>query len=205
MKNKRDIILDFTPLLDVMMLILFFFVFFSQSEASKQMQEAKDKWDEANKAYEQSQAAFAEYQQNNALAEAVILAGGKDFDRALRIKVCLEKNDAEWQAMVKKAIIDDGITSYEAIGVIESIRARDADKLAEDLNKIIEDCGYSSKDAFVCEIIFDSSADGTRLAIEHLEGMLKNLRDEYDYKYLFDSFLDLSDVEYEGGKFNEKN
>ena len=212
MRNKREIILDFTSLLDVIMLILFFFVIFSQfdtnsaisqaeaaqaqaeaaqAEAKQQMEEAKSEWQEANEALQQANAALDELQQNNALPESIILDGAKEFERALRIKIFLEKND-EWQAVVKYAVTEEGITKYDIIGIIENIRVRSADELADDFNKIIENHGYSNDDALLCEIVYDSSANGTRLVKERSYKMLEILRNEYDYEYLFDSILDLS-------------
>ena len=39
-KSKREIILDFTPLLDVMMLILFFFILFANTNYQNKIEEA---------------------------------------------------------------------------------------------------------------------------------------------------------------------
>ena len=87
MKNKREIILDFTSLLDVIMLILFFFVIFAQIDSTEamtkieeikrqaelQMSKAQAEWEKVNDAEQQLNSELEQLQNSNALAESIII------------------------------------------------------------------------------------------------------------------------------------
>ena len=64
-KSKREVILDFTPLLDVMMLILFFFILFANTNYQNKIEEAnanaQSKIEEAEEAKEEAQSKIDTY------------------------------------------------------------------------------------------------------------------------------------------------
>lgn len=224
MKNKREIILDFTSLLDVIMLILFFFVIFAQldtseaikkvealqTEAQQEKEDADDKLEAANEALQQAEAQLKELQQANALAESIIINGAVDFDKALRLKLVLNGKKGNWSISVQFAEEKDGEIVYNNIGVISNVGdwdtndmvKRNTDNMAEDFEHIIIEYGYSKDDAFLCDLMYNSTGAGSRKAKEHTDEMLKIFQNDLGYKYLFASTTDLSEI---GGNENEKS
>ncbi len=207
MKNKREIILDFTSLLDVIMLILFFFVIFAQlgtnnamdkaeklqAEAQQKQEEADEEWKKANKALQEAETELKELQQANALAEAIIINGASDFDKALRLKLVLDGNRDDWTISVQFAEEKEGKIEYTKAGAISDVRNRDTDALAKDFELIIIDSGYSKEDAFLCDLMFNSTDGGSNIAEINTEKMIKNFRDDLRYKYVFVSLVDISE------------
>jgi len=204
MKNKREIILDFTSLLDVIMLILFFFVMFSQigvndalkdaetkqTEAEQQIAEAAAEWEAANKALKQAEEQLKEQQQATALAESIILNGSADFDKALSIKLVLDGEKDDWSISVKPADDKDKV-----IGTISDVRNRNADEIASEFERIILKYGYSKENAFLCDLMYNSDDTGSRMAKNNTDDMLKSFRNDLGYKFLFVSTTDLSGIE----------
>ncbi len=209
MKNKREIILDFTSLLDVIMLILFFFVIFAQldtnnamdkaenlqAEAQQKQEQADEEWEKANKALQQAEEELKELQQANALAEAIIINGAADFDKALRLKLVLDGNRDDWTISVQIAEEVDNEISYTTIGTIDDIRNRKFDDIASNFEHIIIEHGYSKEDAFLCDLMYNSDDTGSRKAKDNTDNMLKCFQNAFGYKYLFASTTDLSRME----------
>lgn len=207
MKNKREIILDFTSLLDVMMLLMFFFVIFAQFdtneaneaiaqaesaqvEAEQKISEASNELAAANEAKERADAEREKLQENNALAEAVILSGASDFNSAVQLKLYLSENDDEWKISVKSSTDDE-------IGEISDVRNRDAPDIAKDFDVIIKEHGYTEEDAVLCDLIYNSGKAGSYKAKNNTDDMLDSMKKELSYEYLFYSATDLSDFEEE--------
>lgn len=209
MKNKREVILDFTSLLDVIMLILFFFVIFAQLDtnetianaetamaaAEQQLADAKDEWIAANKAKEQANAELEKLQEANALAESVIINGVTDFNRAIRLKLKLTGDGEEWKIIVNVSTTDKGKVVYTEIGTISDVRNREPLDIANDFDTIIKEYGYTCDDAILCDLIFNSEEIGSNKAERNTDEMLANLQDKLQYKFLFCSTTDLSDLE----------
>lgn len=216
MRNKREIILDFTSLLDVTMLILFFFVIFAQfdtnnamnkveemqaeaqkmqTEAEQRQAEADGEWEKANNVLQQAEVQLNEFQQASTLAEAVIINGGADFEKALRLKLVLYGDRDDWFVSVQFAEEKDNEILYTEIGKINDIRSRKADDTVNDLEKIIVEYGYSKVDAFLCDLIYNSAGAGSRAAKNNTDDMLKSFQNDLGYKYLFASTTDLSEME----------
>lgn len=209
MKNKREIILDFTSLLDVIMLILFFFVIFAQlgtnnamdkaeklqAEAQQKQEEADAEWKKANKALQEAETELKELQQANALAEAIIINGAADFDKALRLKLILDGNRDDWTISVRFAEEKEGEVVYTEAGVIPDVRKREAGETVKDFEKIIIENGYSKEDAFLCDLMFYNTGGGSRKAKDNTDKMLKSFQDNLGYQYLFVSSVNLSEME----------
>ena len=208
MKKKREAILDFTSLLDVIMLILFFFVIFAQldtseaisnakkeqEKAEQQIADAQAEWEAANDEKDKANAELEQLQQANALAESIIISGSDDFDRALRLKLILLCENDSWVITVNCSKQENGEIRYEEINRILDVRNRDALNVANDFNKIINDYGYSQEDAFLCDLMFDSLDSGSNKAKRNTDKMLSILQNDLGYNHLFSSTTDLADL-----------
>ncbi len=209
MRNKREIILDFTSLLDVVMLILFFFVIFtqfdaadaiSQAEAAKSSAEirtleANAELETAKKAKEQAESEMERLQNANAMAESVIINGNSEFNRALRLKLWLIRDSENWSLVINSAKVENGEQTYTKIGCVADIRKLDPLEIANEIDNTIVSCGYLSDDAFLCDIMFDSSEPGSNKAKRNIDNAILSLQNEHSYQYMFVSITDLSYME----------
>lgn len=209
MRNKREIILDFTSLLDVVMLILFFFVIFtqfdvadaiSQAEAAKnsaeiRSSEAQAELEAAKQAKEQAESEMNRLQNANAMAESVIINGDSEFNRALRLKLWLIRDDDSWSLTINSAKVENGEQTYTKIGCVADIRKLEPLEIANEFDDTIVSFNYSSEDAFLCDIMFDSSEPGSNKAKRNVDNALLLLQNEHSYQYMFVSITDLSYME----------
>ena len=139
MKHK-DVILDFTSLLDVILIILFFFVLYSTFDAEKQI-EAK------SAEYE------AQYEQK--------LEKLKDDEELLieernNIQKREEELKEEWQlsALRKNPLTKDD----ETIGTILS---GEYDDLPDEIYSIIKQAGFNENEVLIITFVYDGSVIGT--------------------------------------------
>ena len=204
-RNKREIILDFTSLLDVILILLFFFVIFAQfdsnqaiqdanekanaqieqakedqQKAADQLEEAKEEWAVAEQARLQAEKELEEVKQANERAAANI-DGILDFDKGVNLKILLSGKNNDWNIDVQF-----GEEKFEILDV----RNRNSENLAKEFSKILIDCGYTKDSAILCDVLCDSSERGSNKAIENTKNMIELSRK--DYAHFFYSATDLS-------------
>lgn len=190
--NKRQVILDFTSLLDVIMLILFFFVIFAQLDSDKAIESAEERMAEADRmiseaesAYEQAEQKMDELRKDEALAKAVLLNNNGDFGRAVQLQLELGRSEnADWDITVTAAGAD-------AAYIINDVRNREPSELAAELDGIISLYSYSPSDAVLINLVYDSEAAGSRRSKSNSDDMLRIMREEYGYTYLFSTTVDI--------------
>jgi len=195
-KKRRDIILDFTSLLDVIMIILFFFILFShfeaaeaknkmqaaQSEADRQTAAAEDREREAEKKL--TQAAAAEKQANEAY-ERLKNEGNRsaenydalhEFEQGRQLRLHLTSESGVWQLEFQR-----GDFQY-AVPVDENLNTQ--------VKELFEALFYTENSTILCEFSFDASARGSKAVYEKVNDVFLALREKY--KYLYISELDES-------------
>lgn len=187
--NKREVILDFTSLLDVIMLILFFFVIFAQidsSNAVNAVESANQIMQEANDSQANADAMMADAEQMQDYAMAVVSNSTSDFDKAIQLQLDLKLENEKWKIDItesgKKEILDS----------IENVRERKPEELAEEFDKFISSYSYSTSDAILINLVYGSDIAGSRKSKEHSDEMIRLLRDKYNYQYLFSTTVDIS-------------
>lgn len=201
-KNKREVILDFTSLLDVIMLILFFFVIFAQIDSSNAIDAANQNADQAiqdaNQAIQDAmndqalaEAMMSEAEQEQTYAQAVILNSTGDFDKAIQLQLDLLLENGKWK------IVITGFGKDNKPDTIEDVRNRKPDELADELDKIISNHSYSPSDAILINLVYDSVQSGSRRSKNNSDEMIRLLRDEYHYQYLFSTTVDTKNKERE--------
>lgn len=208
-KNKREVILDFTSLLDVIMLILFFFVIFAQidssnaidaanqnaeqaiADADQAIQDANQAIQDAMNDQAHAEAMMSEAEQEQTYAQAVILNSTGDFDKAIQLQLDLLLENEKWK------IVITGFGKDNKPDTIEDVRNRKPDELADELDKIISNHSYSPSDAILINLVYDSVQSGSRKSKNNSDEMIRLLRDEYYYQYLFSTTVDTSKKESE--------
>jgi len=189
-KKRRDIILDFTSLLDVIMIILFFFILkshFQAEEAKMKMATAQSAADEQSAEAEQrereaerliSQASEAEKRAMDAynrLADqdkrsAQNYDAFEAFEAGRHLRLFLNEKRGTWFLH-----LDQG-------GEIVSVPV--GDSFADEFSTAFETFGYTQDSTILCELMFDATARGSRGAYETVSAVLRDLCGQYPFLYL---------------------
>ena len=155
-KSKREIILDFTPLLDVMMLILFFFILFANTNYQNKIEEAnanaQSKIEEAEEAKEEAQSKIDTYNEKieeleeelNALDSAGNTNGEAidslyKYKQDLFLRLKLKKEEKSVGEASKKIWNIHVYYDNNEIGIINDINEHSIEKCSNEFLKILSD------------------------------------------------------------------
>lgn len=197
MKRFRDIILDFTPLLDVTLIILFYFIMFSHIGAAEAQEKAEKAIQEANaaqvEASEAIQEANAKAKEAEARKKAYEEAGNNaaevgdalvDFDSNNNLRLILSgENDNQ------RLVIMQGDKIVETI---EKNSLEDA-ALTNSLLNCMSEIGYTEDNIILCTFIFNSNNLDSRGTIENIENTLEAIKKNYRKLYISDNDLYVND------------
>lgn len=198
-KNRREIILDFTSLLDVIMILLFFFVIFAQIDSNRNIAEAKEAAaaeiaavrkeaeEEKAAAAEAAERAEKELEEIRQVSDraAANIRGLVDFNSGVNLKLYLSGEKENWQIKV--------MYGGEDTEIIGDVRNRSPEELAGELTDMISRYGYTEDSAVLCDLFYNSLDTGSRKAKENADRMLELVRE--DYPHLFCSRTDMSKLE----------
>ncbi len=199
--NKREIILDFTSLLDVIMIILFFFILFShleteeaktslqtaQQNAIELKEQAEQKLDDADKLLEEANQ--KEQQATEKLNEAELagerqgenVEGITDFSRNQNIRVKLEmiSGSSKWSLLV-----------YKGEQQVAEIPNGNVTSMSQAFLKALSDMGCAKDDTLLCMYVYDASQAGTASADRDAQKVFDEVKEQY--LHFFYSELDTS-------------
>ena len=199
-KSKREIILDFTPLLDVMMLILFFFILFANTNYQNKIEEAnanaQSKIEEAEEAKEEAQSKIDTYNEKieeleedlNALDSAGNTNGEAidslyKYKQDLFLRLKLKKEEKSVGEASKKIWNIHVYYDNNEIGIINDINEHSIEKCSNEFLKILSDNKFNKDENLICELIINTSEGGSLESYVYTSEILKRI--EKDYKYLF--------------------
>lgn len=199
--NKREIILDFTSLLDVIMIILFFFIIFSHLEtedaklswqtaeqnAVQREEEAEQKLEDAEKLLEEAEQ--KEQQAAEKLKEAELagerqgenVEGITDFSRNLNIRVNLKmiSGSSSWSLLV-----------YKGEQQIAEIPKADVGSMSQAFLEALSDNGCGKEATLLCVYVYDAAQAGTASADRDVQKVFDEVKRQYEH--FFYSELDTS-------------
>ena len=190
--KKREISLDFTSLLDVTLILIFFFVMFSnfqqnegsekvqqaEQQAAEQIAEAEIKVSEAEEAVRDLEEQISHYSGRNAEnAEAVAAFGNGEV---LKIQLQMNPDATSWNL-----IIND-----EATIASEDIQGN-SEKLQQNIEEIMEQKGYQASDTILCIFEYFGSQDGSNSAYEELQNVFKQLKFKYSFFMIYESNVNI--------------
>lgn len=192
MKRRKEIFLDFTALLDIMMLILFFFVLFSHLDNEKAMHAAEDMRSAAQsamtaadgkiaeaekreqKAAERETAAnalIARYQQADS-QRAADLSALEDFNSGRNLRMTIVCDDADW------------ILRMQA-GDTEPVTLEDGTVNGKSLAAVLQGpLGFAPEDTVLCVFLYDGEQAGSLTAYRTVHDALRTLREEFPHLYV---------------------
>ena len=186
--KKKDILLDFTSLLDVT--LIFFFVIFShfdnvqstaqiedkESKLESQINDAAERESQAQELKEQLEYEIGIVQDADDRAQDNV-EEILEFTKGTNLKLILEMQDGKWTLVVSSK---NEVISRIAAG--DDVEARLADAL--------ESADYAYGDTILCDFVYNGSQAGTVSAYRKITKAMEAIQEEY--KYLYYSETDLS-------------
>ena len=189
-RGAKELLLDFTPLLDVTMILLFFFVLFSRigvdgirQEAAQNMQDAKALHTEAVQMMSDAEALQADAADQLAiLAEADVRAAEAAeamiaFSRGENYRLRLKMETDGWVLRI-----------YQGKNIVGALT--DSKTFTEDLKDSLDRAGWKTADTLLCEFCYEAADPGSRAAYRRVSSALKEIRKQYPHVYI--SEIDLS-------------
>ncbi len=178
--KMREIILDFTSLLDVILIILFWFIIQYRTQMQEQVREAQALSAAARtEAQEREEAA----QQQLSHADTVI-AAYDDSRHGANSQALVQFGEGE-HISLRLHMEKEGWRLDVGCGdsILGSITDRNAQKIGQQVFALLEEAGFAEDATILCVFIFDSSQPGTRQAYAAVSEALRQirLRDRYFY------------------------
>ena len=197
--KKRQIILDFTSLLDVIMIILFFFIIFSnletdnlkkdledkQQQVGAELEEAKAKNDKAEllgearikkeKADKRLEEADSAVDRSGENTDAIM-----DFSENKNLKLHLDMNG------------ENGWTLKFAKGeeIVKEIPKADISVMTDEVRELFKEQGYTADNTILIEFSYNATESGTTSAYLDTMKIINTMKSEYTH--LFYSETDVS-------------
>lgn len=187
----REIILDFTSLLDVMMIILFFFVLFSKVD----VENATEKANQAQASYNTMMEEAEKTQQENEREQQEWREkASEEWDRILSAdanavnnqKALSEYNEGAGVYFNLQGVESSNVWSLSVLsgtrktGTISSEERRDIrGKIKECLKK----SGYSTDDVIISTLTYDGDSYGTETVVPMIENAITDVQREYKCLY----------------------
>lgn len=192
----KEILLDFTPLLDVIMIILFWFILnyhnqtveiqeqakSTMAEAESISAEAEDKKAEADELYEELLGKQDEIDKLlSEIAEAderkaANIEGLNEFQKGLNLTAQLYRcDDGNFMLKIFKGneINDDSVCEEINIDDFSTQKFKD----------IIESYEYTPEDAVLFELIYNNEESGSYRVIRYIEEVIAESKETYKYLY----------------------
>lgn len=198
--KKRQIILDFTSLLDVIMIILFFFIIFSnletdnlrkdledkQQQVSSELEEAKAKNDKANELLGEAQEKNEQADKRMEEANSAVDRSGDnadaimDFSENKNLKLHLDMSG------------ESGWTLKFAKGeeIIKEVPKADISEMTDEVRALFAEQGYTADNTILIEFSYDATENGTTSAYLDTMKIITAMKNEYEH--LFYSETDVS-------------
>ena len=198
--KKRQINLDFTSLLDVIMIILFFFIIFStletdnlkkdledkQQQVSAELEEAKVKNNKADELLGEAQKKNEQADKRLEEANSAVDRSGDnadaimDFSENKNLKLHLDMND------------ENGWTLKFAKGeeIVKEIPKADISVMTDEVRELFKEQGYKADNTILIEFSYDATENGTTSAYLDTMKIINTLKNEYEH--LFYSETDVS-------------
>ena len=191
--KKNDILLDFTSLLDIVLIILFFFILFSQFEMDQNKALSQMKVDEAELKISEANAQIElanelttrleselEFLSNSNERYASNIEAVIEFNRGDNLKMILKMKDIDWELNILK--------SSQLLSKISS-----KSDLASEITNVLANEGYNQNESLFIEFILDGAEPGTASAYRKILSAINKVKLQYNYLYFSDT--DISEVE----------
>lgn len=197
--NKRQIILDFTSLLDVIMIILFFFILFArletdqskealesereqlqaeQAECEALKKEAEEKSNKADKALAEYQEALSRLENSGESAAQNVAEMHKfELSQNMKIRLNLINKSKDWELTVFSGNKKIGKIKYDTSDAVDN--KVKIEKMKDALSEILTSAGYSDDKTILCEFFYDGLEEGSSIVYPIVQDLFKRIRFSY--------------------------
>ncbi|MCR5600339.1 MAG: biopolymer transporter ExbD [Ruminococcus sp.] len=187
----REIILDFTSLLDVMMIILFFFILFSKVDVETATERANKAESSYNSMLEETERIKLENQQEQ---EEWREKASEEWERIGKADENAAKNQEALSAYNEGKGIAFNLHDVEKGDVwtlsvlcgskkLGEISSEDKRNIREMLKDMIKKAGYSYDDVVIATLTFNGDEYGTETAVPTVENSIIGIQREYKNLY----------------------
>ena len=195
-RRRRDVVLDFTSLLDVTLIILFYFILFSRLDVEKAQQQAQQQTAaaasvsaEADARIEQAEQMLSEAERRRQEAEYALSALQEaDARSASNIEALLAFG--EGNAMRLRLYLENGIWRCTVKrGGTQLAELKKGDDIPASLRDALQSAGYQPEDTVLCEFIYPAGEAGSRAAYQEIAEGLLSVQKQYPHLYLSETDL----------------
>ena len=212
MRNKRkDLILDFTSLLDVALILLFFFILFSrigadtkvqavQAEAQKSVQAAQEEAQKSKNRYdelvEENIALQNQLENNIAIVGNVTSQEAEEiisFNDGNNLKILLQSTGSISRPLVLTAILNKKVIGTCYVTDIEDSKAdQENDISADRIINWLDTYNISKDSVIMCDFVYNANEPRTSEAYDKIYRIIDEIRNSYGYGHFYCSSTDLS-------------
>lgn len=191
--KKRDLLLDFTTLLDVTLIIIFFFVLFSHLDSENNKERTEIKLNELEIAIQQAEK--KESKADNLIAQlekeiqfvndyderqASNIEEMIQYGKSGNVKLFLDLQESGWVTRV--------VCKKEVVAEIKSNA-----NIGKEITTAIQNAGYNTNATIFCDFIFDGSLPGTASAYLMTKNGLEEVKKTYAFLYYSETDLSIGE------------
>ena len=188
----REIILDFTSLLDIFMLILFFFILFSHFEVEEAKETASQAMNEAAAISETAESIREQAEEELALLDEINHGKAVDLTALLEIsrgtlmqsRLMMDASGDFWTLELKR--MDDSTKQDIELGMIEN-----TENLSQEIILILQKQAYIQEDKIPFLFLYDGTEIGSETACNFVSEAFREVRRTYPHFYCIE--IDVSD------------
>ena len=189
--KAREIILDFTSLLDVIMIILFFFVLYSTIDTEEVTNKAKRAEASYNELIEENEKKQAENEQEQ---QEWRKKASEEWDRILSADANAVNNQKALTAYNNGEGIYFNLQNVEKSNVwtlsvlygtkkAGEISSDESRELKEKIKACLEKSGYEKDDVIISTLTYDGDSYGTETVVPFIESAITDVQREYKGLY----------------------
>ena len=183
--KKRDLVLDFTSLLDVIMIILFFFIMFSHFDMKENYDTKEQKLEQEKEVYNAKEQELE--QEKNKVEKRLEELKHLDETKALNQEALWDLEDGQ----MLEFIIESNKVDDNSLKLVLTIRKDEKElaqmeikeNMSDEIKSILDREGYDKKSYIFGTIYFNGETDGTNEAVKNVENTVKLVRAEYTNFY----------------------
>lgn len=201
MRNKKkDLILDFTSLLDIVLLLLFFFILFSKMGADVRAKNAETEAQKSKNTYdslvEETTALREKLEHDIVIVDQLTPQEAREivnFNSGNNLKILLLDAGDSSEPLVLKAVLNKEIIGECLVTDKDDTEAeQENDVSAEKMVDWLAAGGVNKDDVIMCDFVYDADMPRTSEACDKLDAILFSLQREYGYRRFYFSSTDLS-------------
>ncbi|MBR1528631.1 MAG: hypothetical protein IJ642_04945 [Oscillospiraceae bacterium] len=188
----REIILDFTSLLDIFMLILFFFILFSHFEVEEAKETANQALNEAAALSETAESIREQAEEELALLDEVNHGKAADLTALMELsrgtlmqsRLVMDESGEIWTLELKR--MDDTTKQDISLGMID-----DTQNISQEIILILQKQEYTNEDKIPFVFLYDGTEIGSETACNLISEAFREIRRTYPHFYCIQ--IDISD------------